>query len=46
MSELLSIVVPVFNEEATAGAVIARLLAVDLPITGEILVINDGMQSL
>jgi glycosyltransferase involved in cell wall biosynthesis len=40
--ELLSIVVPVFNEEATVGAVIERLLAIDLPIAREILVINDG----
>lgn len=42
MSELLSIVVPVFNEEATVGAVIARLRAIDLPVAREILVINDG----
>ena len=42
MSELLSIVVPVFNEEATVGAVIERLLAIDLPVAREILVINDG----
>ena len=42
MSELLSIVVPVFNEEATVGAVIARLLSVDLPVAREILVVNDG----
>jgi glycosyltransferase involved in cell wall biosynthesis len=40
--ELLSIVVPVFNEEATVGAVIRRLLAIDLPIAREILVVNDG----
>jgi glycosyltransferase involved in cell wall biosynthesis len=40
--ELLSIVVPVFNEEATVGAVIDRLLAIDLPIAREILVVNDG----
>lgn len=42
MSELLSIVVPVFNEEATVGAVIERLLAIDLPVAREILIINDG----
>ena len=41
MSELLSIVVPVFNEEATVGAVIERLLAIDLPVAREILVVND-----
>jgi glycosyltransferase involved in cell wall biosynthesis len=40
--ELLSIVVPVFNEEATVDAVVKRLLAIDLPVAREILVINDG----
>jgi glycosyltransferase involved in cell wall biosynthesis len=40
--ELLSIVVPVYNEEATVGAVIERLLAIDLPLAREILVVNDG----
>jgi glycosyltransferase involved in cell wall biosynthesis len=42
VSELLSIVVPVFNEESTISAVIQRLLAIDLPVAREILVINDG----
>ena len=42
MSDLLSIVVPVFNEEATVRAVIERLLAIDLPVAREILVVNDG----
>ena len=42
MSELLSIVVPVFNEENTVRAVIERLLAIDLPVAREILVVNDG----
>jgi glycosyltransferase involved in cell wall biosynthesis len=42
VSELLSIIVPVFNEESTVGAVIDRLLAIDLPIPREILVVNDG----
>jgi glycosyltransferase involved in cell wall biosynthesis len=42
VSELLSIVVPVFNEEATVGEVIERLLAIDLPVPREILVVNDG----
>ena len=42
MNELLSIVVPVFNEERTVGAVIETLLAIDLPIPREILVVNDG----
>jgi len=42
VTELLSIVVPVYNEESTVGAVVERLLAVDLPIAREILVVNDG----
>jgi len=42
VSELLSIVVPVFNEESTVGAVIERLLNIDLPVDREVLVINDG----
>jgi glycosyltransferase involved in cell wall biosynthesis len=39
---LLSIIVPVFNESRTVGAVIARLLEVPLPADREILVVNDG----
>lgn len=42
MGELLSIVVPVYNEEATIGPVIERLLSIELPIPREILVVNDG----
>jgi glycosyltransferase involved in cell wall biosynthesis len=42
VSELLSIVVPVYNEEFTVGAVIERLLSIDLPVAREILVVNDG----
>ena len=42
MHELISIVVPVYNEEATVQAVIERLLAVELPLDREILVVNDG----
>jgi glycosyltransferase involved in cell wall biosynthesis len=38
----LTIVVPVYNEEATVRQVIERLLAIDLPIAREILVVNDG----
>ncbi len=40
--ELLSIVVPVYNEQATVRSVIERLLAIDLPVAREILVVNDG----
>jgi glycosyltransferase involved in cell wall biosynthesis len=42
VNELLSIVVPVYNEEATVRAVIERLLSIDLPVAREILVVNDG----
>jgi glycosyltransferase involved in cell wall biosynthesis len=42
VSELVSIVVPVFNEEGTVRAVIERLLSISLPIPREILVVNDG----
>ena len=40
--ELLSIIVPVYNEVATSRAVIDRLLAVDLPLPREVLVVDDG----
>ena len=39
---LLSIVVPVYNEEATVRAVIARLVEIPLPVAREIIVVNDG----
>jgi glycosyltransferase involved in cell wall biosynthesis len=42
LSELLSIIVPVYNEEATVGLVIERLLAIEFPVAREILVVNDG----
>jgi glycosyltransferase involved in cell wall biosynthesis len=40
--ELLSILVPVFNESRTVASVIARLKIIDLPVPREIVVINDG----
>ena len=40
--ELLSIIVPVYNEVRTSRAVIDRLLSIDLPVEREILVVNDG----
>jgi glycosyltransferase involved in cell wall biosynthesis len=40
--ELLSILVPVFNESRTVASVIARLMTIDLPVPREIVVINDG----
>jgi len=41
-AELLSIVVPVYNEVRTVRAVIERLVAIDLPVAREIIVVNDG----
>jgi hypothetical protein len=41
-SPLISIIVPVFNEQTTVAAVIARLLEIDLPAPREIIVVNDG----
>jgi glycosyltransferase involved in cell wall biosynthesis len=41
-AELISIIVPVYNEAATVGAVIDRLLTIDLPAPREIIVVNDG----
>jgi glycosyltransferase involved in cell wall biosynthesis len=40
--ELLSILVPVFNESRTVASVIDRLMTVDLPVPREIIVVNDG----
>jgi glycosyltransferase involved in cell wall biosynthesis len=38
----LSIIVPVYNEAGTVASVIERLLAIDLPVPREIVVVNDG----
>jgi glycosyltransferase involved in cell wall biosynthesis len=40
--ELLSIIVPVYNEVRTVLAVIERLQAIDLPVAREVLIVNDG----
>jgi glycosyltransferase involved in cell wall biosynthesis len=40
--ELLSIIVPVYNEVRTVLSVIDRLRAIDLPVAREILVVTDG----
>jgi glycosyltransferase involved in cell wall biosynthesis len=40
--ELLTIIVPVFNEVRTVRAVIDRLLSIDLPVAREIVVVDDG----
>ena len=42
MNDLLSIIVPVYNEVRTVSAVIERLIAIDLPVAREIIVVNDG----
>jgi glycosyltransferase involved in cell wall biosynthesis len=42
LPQLISIIVPVFNEARTVAAVIDRLLTIDLPAPREIIVINDG----
>ena len=42
LRDLISIVVPVYNEARTVAEVIERLLAIDLPAPREILVVNDG----
>ncbi len=41
-SELISIVVPVYNEARTVRQVIDRLLQIPLPAPREIIVVNDG----
>jgi glycosyltransferase involved in cell wall biosynthesis len=40
--ELLSIIVPVYNEVRTVAAVIERLRAIDLPVPREMLIVDDG----
>jgi glycosyltransferase involved in cell wall biosynthesis len=40
--DLLSIIVPVYNEVRTVRAVIDRLLTIELPIAREILVVDDA----
>ena len=40
--QLISIIVPVYNEARTVAAVIQRLLTIDLPAPREIIVVNDG----
>src|SRR5262245_42587875 len=40
--ELLSIIVPVYNEVRTVRAVLDRLVSIELPLPREILVVDDG----
>lgn len=41
-SELLSILVPTYNEAGTVATVVRRLLTIDLPIPREVIVVDDG----
>src|ERR1019366_5672561 len=40
--ELLSVIVPVYNERVTVAEVIRRIRAVDVPVAIEVIVVNDG----
>jgi glycosyltransferase involved in cell wall biosynthesis len=42
LADLISILVPVYNESGTIAEVIQRLLTIDLPAPREIIVVNDG----
>jgi len=42
LEPLLSIIVPVYNERATIGSVLERLLTIDLPTAREIIAVDDG----
>jgi glycosyltransferase involved in cell wall biosynthesis len=42
VSDLISIIVPVYNEEATVASVVERLRNVVLPVAREVIVVNDG----
>ena len=41
-AELLSVIVPVYNEVHTIAQVVARLRSIDLPVAREIVVVDDG----
>lgn len=41
-SKLLSIIIPVFNEESTIAEVINKISAIKLPLEKEIIVVDDG----
>src|SRR5665213_4139623 len=40
--QLLSVIVPVYNERVTVGEVIRRIRAVDVPVAVEVIVVDDG----
>ena len=39
---LLSVIVPVYNERVTVAEVIRRIRAVDVPVSVEVIVVDDG----
>ncbi len=39
---ILSIIIPVYNEEKTVGEILKKVLSVKLPLEKEIIVVNDG----
>jgi dolichol-phosphate mannosyltransferase len=41
-SQKLTIIIPVYNEESTIAAVLAKVHAVSLPLAREVIVVNDG----
>jgi dolichol-phosphate mannosyltransferase len=38
----LTVIIPTYNEESTIAAVLARVHAVSLPLSREVIVVNDG----
>lgn len=42
MAQLISIIVPVYNEEQTVVPLLERLLDISMPANREVLVVNDG----
>src|SRR3954452_14136070 len=42
MAPQLSILMPVYNEAATVERAIAAVLAADLPVTSEVVLVDDG----
>jgi glycosyltransferase involved in cell wall biosynthesis len=42
LADLLTIIVPVYNEAKTVGHVVDRLLQIPLPLPRQIVVVNDG----
>ena len=41
-SKILSIIIPVYNEEKYIGKILKRVISVSLPLKREIIIVNDG----